>query len=438
MKNGRQRWPLGIILLAALSGVPGLSIAQTPPDSVITVKQIILLGNETTKDDVILREMALKPGTVFDTAALADDQNKIYSLELFNRVECTYSLEDRQATIVVTVSERWYIFPVPIFGFKYRDIKKPYYGAALVHQNFRGRNEKILASAVFGYDGWLSLAYQTPKLTEEGDIFFRGALSTSKVRNLNVADAEYDQRIVSGSVSVGKRYGLFTLASLTAGYDQWSISDPSPGRTVSASGTDRFITLAAGFLFDRRDIKEYPTEGVYAAFSVAKFGFGESDVNLTRFRVDMRNYALLGEGISLGARVMGTLLGGGVSPSYLHAYFGYDERIRGYFSEVLEGDNLVTANVELRLPILKPRYHTISLKNLPPEFSVWRYGLYAGIFADTGTIWYRGSPFTNLQWYTGYGAGLHFLLPYSLVIRTEYGFNQQGRGQFVLDFGASF
>jgi outer membrane protein assembly factor BamA len=426
-----------LVIAASAIGWPGEVSAQQRADSAITVKAILIEGNETTKDYVILREMSLKVGNELDTAAVRRDENKIYSLQLFNRVDVGYSVEDRQATIVVKVSERWYIFPVPIFGFKYRDLQKPYYGAALIHENFRGRNEKIMASAVFGYDGWFNLAYQNPKLTDD-DVYFGGAVSYSKIRNLNVTDVEYEQQVVGGSVSLGKRFGLFMLASVTLGYNDWMVSDPRPGRTVSASGRDRFLTIASGFIYDGRDVKEYPLDGIYIGLSAAQYGLGESDVNLTRFRFDLRRYQSLGDGFSISGRAHGTFLSGGASPAYLHSYFGYDDRIRGYFSTVFEGDNLLGGNVEFRLPILKPRYYTVSLKYLPPQFSVWRYGLYAGIFADAGTTWYRGDPFFKQPWYAGYGTGLQFLLPYSLVIRTEYAFNQRGHGQFIFDFDASF
>jgi len=412
--------------------------AQVRSDSAVVVIQILIEGNETTKEQVILREMSQKVGAVLDTAALKRDEKKIYSLQLFNRVESGFAVKDQQATITIKVSERWYIFPIPIFGFKYRDVKKPFYGAALIHQNFRGRNEKLMGSAVFGYDGWFNLAFQTPKLTADDDIFFRAAISTSSVRNLSMVDAEYDQRVTNGSVSLGKRFGLFSLASVSFGYDQWSIPDPRPGRTVASTGLDRFLTLATGFIYDARDVREFPTDGSYVGASVTKYGLGESEVDLLRIRLDVRRYQALGDGFALGARAFGTFLNGGASPSYLHAYFGYDERIRGHFSTVREGDNLLSASIELRVPILMPRYHMVSLKYLPPEFSVWRYGLYAGFFADAGTIWYRGDQFSTLPWYSGYGAGLQFLLPYSVVVRTEYAFNQKGQGQFVLDFGASF
>ncbi|MBF8248385.1 MAG: POTRA domain-containing protein, partial [Bacteroidetes bacterium] len=52
--------------------------------------------------------------------------------------------------------------------------------------------------------------------------------------------------------------------------------------------------------------------------------------------------------------------------------------------------------------------------------------------------WYRSESFSSKPWLLGYGAGLHFLLPYSIIVRTEYAWNELGHGQFVLDFGVSF
>jgi outer membrane protein assembly factor BamA len=122
---------------------------------------------------------------------------------------------------------------------------------------------------------------------------------------------------------------------------------------------------------------------------------------------------------------------------YRKAYFGYDERIRGYFKTVLEGESLLGSSAELRIPILKPRYYTLPFEFVP-QFSVLRYGLSLGVFADAGTIWNRDQQFFHQRWYTGYGVGLHFLLPYSLILRTEYALNNAGRGEFVLDVGTSF
>lgn len=412
--------------------------ASPRADSSLTVTKIVITGNETTKDHVILREMSNKVGFPLDVSGLEQDQKRIYSLQLFNKVDVDYTAEGTDATITVKVSERWYIFPFPIIGFKYHDIRNVYYGAGLIHQNFRGRNEKIMASGAFGFDPWFNVSYRNPKLTDGDDLFLQLQLGFTHMRNQNSSQGEYDQQVFSGYASLGKRFGLFTTLTGLVGYDEWKVDDSQPGRTLSPDGKDHYFVLSGGFLHDSRDLREYPLDGDFVSLAATKYGVGESAVDLFRFQVDVRGYQPLGSDVSFCARGFGSFLGGGRSPAYLHAYFGYFDRIRGYYSTVFEGEDQLGGSVELRLGIFKPRYLTVSLPGLPPEFSVWRYGLYAGFFADGGATWYRTDSFANVPWYTGYGAGLHFLLPYSFVLRTEYAINQQGQGEFILGFHASF
>lgn len=411
--------------------------AQALPDSALVVNEIVLVGNETTKDYVILREMSIKVGGPLTAELIDHDKNRIYGLRLFNRVDIDYTSEGNEATVFVRVSERWYIFPVPVIGFKYRDIKKLYYGLGIIHQNFRGRNEKVVASFALGFDRWVSLSYQNPKITAD-DIFFAGKASYSHVQNLNVNQGLYNQRVSALSTTLGKRFGLYTTVLGSFGYDRWNITDPLEGRTASRTGTDEFFSIGFRYLHDTRDVWEYATKGEVLSLSVTKFGMGKSEVDLLRYKIDLRGYRPFDGGPSFCARAFGSFLGGGVAPPYLHTYFGYDERLRGYFNTVFEGEHRVGSSVEVRIPVLTPRYLQLSTPYLPPEFSVWRYGLYIGLFADVGKIWYRTESFSHMPWRSGYGAGLHFLLPYSIVVRTEYALNNKGRGDFVLDFGASF
>jgi outer membrane protein assembly factor BamA len=426
-----------IILLFLMGGLLSSRLLALPGvDSTVTVTKIIIVGNETTKDYVILREMSTQEGAPLDTVAIDHDQKRIYNLQLFNKVDVNYIVAGSEATVLVTVSERWYLFPFPVIGFKYHDIKNIYYGAGLMHQNFRGRNEKVMIAGAFGFDPWFNFSYRNPKLTDD-DLFLHVQVGLTHMRNLNTSQGEYDQQILSASTSLGKRFGLYTTLTGQVGYDEWNIGDTLQGRTLSSDGKDHYVVLSGMLVYDKRDLREYPLKGEFMSVVATKYGVGESDVNLLRFQVDVREYQPLSSDISLGARGFGSFLSGGRSPSYLHAYFGYFDRIRGYYTDVLEGENQVGGSVELRLGVFKPRYVTVSIPPLPPEFSTWRYGLYAALFADAGTTWYRTDSFSNVPWYTGYGAGLHFLLPYSLVLRTEYAFNQHGRGEFIFGFHAS-
>jgi outer membrane protein assembly factor BamA len=116
-------------------------------------------------------------------------------------------------------------------------------------------------------------------------------------------------------------------------------------------------------------------------------------------------------------------------------FFGYGERIRGHFKEVFEGESIFGATAELHLPLLEPRYFRVGF--LPKEFSVWRFGIVAAAFADAGTVWFRSMPVALDRFLRGYGIGLHFLLPYSFVLRAEYAINEVRKGEFIFDVGAA-
>lgn len=426
-----------VLIIGSLCAFCFIAFANEPADSTLYVKRVVVYGNEMTKEYIILREMSVRVGDKLTAEVLQQDQKRIYNLQLFNKVDVDYTAEDDGATVFVKVHERWYFFPFPIVGFKYRDTDKFFYGAGVVHRNFRGRNEKLFGSFALGYDRWALLTYQNPKLTDDDDLFFRGSIGLHKIHNLNADDGVYTQQRLALNTTFGKRIGLHQTLLGSAGYEQWNIEDPLQNRTASSTGMDEFISLGFSYIYDIRDIKEYSNSGYFIALSASKLGFGTSEVNIFRYDYDLRGFISLADGFVLGGRTFGKFAGGGVIPPYLHNYFGYDERIRGYFNTVLEGDNSMGSSVELRIPILMPRYFTVATF-LPPEFSLWRYGLYAGIFADAGKAWYRYQPFSDMKWYAGYGVGLQFLLPYSLVVRTEYAINDLRKGEFVLDFGASF
>lgn len=424
---------LWIVGLAAGSTV----LAREQPDTLLTVRDVVIEGNRTTKDFVILREMTLKPGELITAEKIEHDQKRVYSLQLFNKVELDVKPAGTEAVVVVRVDERWYLFPFPILGFRYRNLENLYYGAGVVHSNFRGRNEKLFFSFALGFDRWVSLNYQNPRLTDDEDLILGIQASYSRIRSLSVQTDYYFQTNGKLGFSLGTRFGLYQYLLGWVNYNVWQVTEPHERRTVSPDGRDAFVAVGGSYTFDSRDVREYPTDGIYVGLFVNKYGFGESEVDMFGHGFDVRLHKLLGEDVSVGARLFTNRVGGGIIPRYRHAYFGYDERIRGYFKKVLEGENIFGSSVELRLPILKPRYYTLPFEFIP-QFSVLRYGLYIGIFADAGKIWYRDQSFNTQRWYGGYGAGLHFLLPYSLIIRTEYALNNEGRGEFVLDVGTSF
>lgn len=429
-----------LILLGLILILPSPVFSAKPDTAsnhVAWVKAIVIEGNEKTKGFVILREMSTRIGDSLNPRLLTQDQNRIYSLRLFNRVVVSSESMGDSATVFVDVNERWYWFPYPIVGFRYRDFNKLYYGAGFAHQNFRGRNEKLYISFALGYDRWVSFRYQNPKLTDGDDIFLGIDGTLGRSPNLSTQTGAYTQYYYDLNVSLGKRFGLYQTILGTVGYDIQQVSDPSVGRTLSSSGRDAYAYIGFNYTYDSRNIAEYTTKGTYIGLGYNKSGFGESQVNLATYAYDLREFVPINEDLSFAMRTFGNLTGGGRIPIYRHVYYGYSERLRGYFNDILEGEDIIGGNLELRIAIFEPRY--LRLPFVPvPEFSVLRYGLYLGIFADGGKVWYRSQSFPGGDWRSGYGAGLHFLLPYSLVVRTEYALNNLGKGQLFVDLEASF
>jgi hemolysin activation/secretion protein len=166
----------------------------------------------------------------------------------------------------------------------------------------------------------------------------------------------------------------------------------------------------------------------------SKNGFGESALSYTRLGADARKYVPFGGGFSLATRLFGSLVSGGLVPTYAHTYFGAGERIRGYYRTVLEGEDIAGGTVELRYSLLDARTVLFSAVAMPAEFSVWRFGISLSLFTDTGATWFRGDRLTPGSFASGYGGGIDLLLPYSVVLRAEYAWNEFGTGQFIIDF----
>jgi outer membrane protein assembly factor BamA len=416
--------------------------SRSPTDTLGVADTVIVIGNEKTKSYVITDEMFLQPGSPVTPEAIVFDRNRIYSLGLFTSVEIFYDSLSTPHALFVMVKERWYIIPFPIFGFRFGDPKKIFFGGGVLHNNLGGRNKKLYAAFAFGYDPSASLYYLDPLLDADARLTFSANATYSRTLNKSETQAaisgDFFEYRVNLAPTLGKRLSLYQSTTLTVGYQDISVSSYQPGRTVGTQGRDQFLYAVLSYIYDSRDLAEYPSRGYNILLSLMKNGFGEDDVNWARYVADLRGFYPLTSRLTLGCRAAATLVSGGEVPTYSHAYFGYNEKLRGHYRTVYEGENLINSSLELRYSILP--LHTIhaSWIPLPEEFTVWRFGIALALFADAGTIWYRGDTVSLDSFYSGYGAGINFLLPYSFVVRTEYAWNEHAQGQFIVDFRVSF
>ncbi len=382
--------------------------------------------------------MSLHIGDTLSFTRLRRDRDRIYSLGLFNKVTVSHFDSAEFTDVLVTVVERWYIFPYPILSLRTRDVNTLSYGLGIAHQNFRGRDEKLSIAYSTGYDRSASFTYQNPRLTDDDDIFLRTVVQYRDAHSLDNSDVLFEQITRLASASLGKRFGLFQTFTGTAGYQTWQIPDTTLGRTISPDGMDHFVELGLHFTYDARNVREYPTDGWYLDVTLTKDGVSnESTINTLSYLADIRWYVVATNNITLAWRSFGSVVSGGSVPVYHRLYLNSRFGVRGYDQRSYEGEDIVGGSAEVRIPIIAPRFLTFNFFDIY-QFNTMRFGIYGSFFTDIGKIWFRSNEFEEVPWLASGGVGLNIMLPYSFILRTELSLNAFLQVRIAATGGVSF
>lgn len=419
-----------------LLGLVKILPAQVAVDSSLAglpVNYIIIHGNDRTRDQVILREMKQQKGAPLDLALVEEDQKRILNLQLFNRVIIIGEPYKEGVLLRVVVTEMWYIYPFPILYINEKDWDKLSYGAGISHMNFRGNNETLSLAFWLGWDPGLRLDYMNPWFGGGLKLYTNLSLSLNKIRSKHFQN-RVDERHSIASWTIGRRFGYHTLLSLDLGARRVSFSPAVEGGTLSEKGTDTYAWTGLRLQLDHRDLFEYPHKGWLVALGAVKNGLPGKAVDYWRFAGDLRAYLPLPRKMTLAFRNAAALSRGTV-PIYDMLYLGYSERIRGHFTDRIEGTNRYIASAALRFPLLPIRY--VNLADYPYLRNL-KFGISMGIFADAGLVWQRYEDPALRKMIAGYGVGLHFHLPYVNLIRFELAFDEQRQHEYVLDLFTAF
>ncbi len=441
-RNKRKEGLLGFVLIMLL--VLGARAAQDLLAAPVRIDHAAVEGNKITAADVILREIPFTFPAVLSAADLTLVQNKVQNLGLFNRVELRVDERDGQAVLTVIVTESWYLFPSPLFSISDRDWSKLSYGLQVTDANFRGRNERLRVGGSFGYNPSYFLNYSIPWIGERQRLSLNIGISRRANEN-RIFDFQEDR--LGFNLGLGKRLSLELETGVQFSLTRIRLPGQYGIYAVSGQAQDIVPSLSWQVRWDHRDLAEYPRKGAYLAIELQRTGFGKNQPDFWRLTSDSRFYQPFLGALSLGVRQL-FILNSGILPMYDRVYLGYGERLRGYFDQILPNPALFAdyksysislTSLEIRIPLLPVRY--FSIKNGPIIPSLYRnlkFGLSAGLFVDSGIVWRTASEIRWNNFLTGYGVGLHIILPYINVLRIEYALNKLGHGQFIIDAGISF
>jgi outer membrane protein insertion porin family len=140
------------------------------PGKRVYVRRVQFVGNSTSKDEVLRREMRQFEGAWFSQAAIDRSKVRMQRLTYFESVEIETPRvpgSDDQVDVVVTVEER----PAGSFsvGLGYSEIQGLIYSLSIQQDNFIGRGKRV-GAAVSSSDiiKSISLSYENPYWTVDG------------------------------------------------------------------------------------------------------------------------------------------------------------------------------------------------------------------------------------------------------------------------------
>ncbi len=452
----------------------------------IVVGKIILKGNKRTKDKIILRELDFYSTDTLQVSELKEitesNKNKIFNTKLFIEVKIDFQkdsvqLQSNLYNVIITVRERWYIFPAPIFELADRnfnewikdrgaDISRTQYGIRFTHENFRGRKEGLKVVLQGGFTQKYELFYTVPYINRNQTTGLKLSLSYSQNREvayrtldhkLEYVNNERDilrDRFYSG-LKLNKRNKFYGNHDIELIYHRNTVHDTiaqlNPDYFFEGKTLQQYIRLFYRYKYDKRDITTYPLKGYMVSAEFEQLGLGVfKDLSLTRFYIRYMKFFELPYKFYTGHSIRTKL-----SLPRHQPYFniqgqglGYDNNaVRGYELNVIDGQYYIVNRNEFKKHIIS---YDLNIEKVLPfyQFNLIPNSWYIKLFTDFGYVIDAvenplntafsdiGQPKLSDKLLIGYGAGIDLFSFYDVVFRMEYSFNNVRQHGFFMEFVA--
>ncbi len=470
MSNRKFFYILPVFLLLLGSQHLYAQYQLTRSDTTFVIDNIHISGNKHTKGNIILREIELKKG---DTVYLHQLLHKIkksrqnlINRSLFNTVEITPKRHDfNKVDLYVAVTERWYIWPIPILSYADRnfnvwwekkDFSRVNYGINLQINNFRGRMEKLNVILQEGYDKTLKFDWKIPYINKKekwGLEIFGGAIfnheTDYKLQNNKLVylheEKRYSKKWFTGQVKATFRPKYYFTHSFTLSFNHEEYGDTllklNPDFAYSKPKFS-YLSLEYNFKYDYRDYAPYPLNGFYAEADIQQNGLGifSKEINLFRFYLIFDQYIPLHKRWYFAYSLSTQVIPNAYQPYFIQNGLGYKPMgIRGYQLYVIRGNWIGQFRTNVKFAIFPKKSYILDFIKTE-KFNRFFFGLYANVFLDGAYVANRSPEryhsFLNNRFLWGTGVGLDFVTFYDVVIRAEYVFNNIHEHHFFLSFVA--
>jgi len=374
---------------------------------------IVIEGNEKTKEKVIRRELQMHPGDVIDYERLGQSLGKIMMLGFFEEVEPIFEESDDPSVVNLRIKVTERQTGLASFGAGYSKVDGLVGLIQITDGNFRGSGNKLDVKWEFGktkssYD----LGLDFPYLGDTPASFGLNAYNRSVTRVID--GVSVDDHRLGGGISLGRRLGLFSQAFMRVKIEDIDVVSEDD----ALNETNKLRSLAFVAQTDSRNHPFFPSQGWMGYVSAEMAGsFMGGDLNFTTYRGSASKYLQIGQTNkhTVALRLEAGIQTGDV-PTYERFYVGGTESVRGYDYGQFKGEKMAVANAEYRLKL------TDSIQGIA--------------FVDLGNAWDKEQAVSLKDLKLGYGVGVRIDTPIG-VMGLGYGIGEDG-GKTYFTIGQSF
>lgn len=463
-----------------LIGLLLVSLCRAEEPERLYVQSVSILGAQKTKPVVILRELTFQKGDTlfsFELQKLFDrNQQNVYNLGLFNKVSFSKEIFENTIHIIITVKERWYIFPRPHFRLEERNsydlvgaikngnLERFSYGMFLLWRNFGGYNETLQFYGQLGFSKRLYIDFLRPAIFPRQRIDMITGFhyinrkeviygTENGVVQWGKTQTEPSQISYNLYLGLRKRFSVYSSLYTEFSFKQYQFSDSI--YTFQLNGEQApFITndnareyypgLVLSYAKDKRDLKSFPLKGYKYQFFGRITGFpGFSSTQFAKLGGSWAHYIPLSKrwNFSYGTSHLYTF--GKKIPFFEKTTIGINRRdipglsstIRGYEPYAIDGSYIMMTKSEWKFAVFPRKiYH---MRQIPfKKFQDFPLGIYLTAFSELGCVvdqtLSNHDNFLKSKWLLGYGVGLNIIGIYDTLLRIEYARNHLGQGNIYL------